>query len=79
MPSQWFIELGIFSPFNKAKIINVMKIKWHSNNTQPILVITVAHNPLRASRVPVYTNQCKHSWSIVKLHILNNLKGNFST
>ena len=27
----------------------------------PILVITVAHNPLRASRVPLYTNQCKHS------------------
>ena len=26
-----------------------------------ILVITVAHNPLRATRVPVYTNQCKHS------------------
>ena len=24
-----------------------------------ILVITVAHNPLRASTVPVYTNQCK--------------------
>ena len=26
-----------------------------------IIVITVAHNPLRPSRVPVYTNQCKHS------------------
>ena len=44
-----------------------------------ILVITVAHNPLCASRVPVYTNQWKHSWSIVKLYTLNKLKGNFST
>ena len=46
--------------------------------TKEYLVITVAHNPLHTSRVLVYTNQCKHRWSIVKRHILNNLKGNFS-
>ena len=44
-----------------------------------ILVVTEAHNPLRTSRVLVYTNHCNFSWSIINLHILNNLKGNFST
>ena len=39
----------------------------------PILVITVAHNPLQVTWVPVYTNQCKHSWSTVKLPLLKKL------
>ena len=41
-----------------------------------ILVIIVAHNPLHV--FPVYINQCKHNWSILKLQILNILKGNLS-
>ena len=34
-----------------------------STQTSSILVITVANNPLRASRVPVYTNVIDHNTS----------------
>ena len=39
-----------------------------------ILVITVAHNPLRAAGVPVYTKLIDR-----KTSHLNNMRGNFRT
>ena len=81
--SSWFTVLfwvWLLTFWNQAVDFAYTKVKRrHSSADVSILVITVAHNPLCASRVPVYTNQCKHSWSIIKLHFLNNLKGNFST
>ena len=35
-----------------------IKFIFFSYPNLPILVITVAHNPLRATRVPVFTNHC---------------------
>ena len=40
-----------------------------------MFVITVGHLPLRATGDPVHSNQFKHIWSIVYLHILNELIG----